>query len=179
MADSLDQIFSECKKLLNRERDRRLISLFETGSESPRVAVERILREYAHEPICLGSAIHALSTSDFGPLARSAISALRKDQKNVAAHEFIAHASLQSLHSLRPHLRELFDLQPNWTTYYAMWPWRETGSSQFEFLAERAGKGKTFWRGGQSGLRWRHFLRQGNNFRSSFCRCAYPMISSI
>jgi hypothetical protein len=96
----------------------------------------------------LATAIHALRSSDFGPLASRAISALQQDRSHEAAHEFIAQASLRSLPSLRPHLRELFELQPNWTTYYAMWAWRETGTSEFEFLAERAGEGKTFWQGG-------------------------------
>jgi hypothetical protein len=148
MSDDLDQIFADFHKLLNRERDRRLMSLFASDRQVPRVAIERIFREFSNAPMFLGTAIHGLPSSEFSSMANLAVATLREDRNNMAAQEFIAYASIQNLASLRPHLRDLFDLQPNWTTYYAMWPWRESGTLEFEFLAERAAKAIDFWQGG-------------------------------
>src|SRR5262249_53532345 len=124
--------------------------LFASAPQSSRLAIERIFRDYSNQPMFLATAIHGLPGSDFAPLTDLAIATLRRDRNNDAAKEFVAHASIQSLSSFRPTLKALFELQPNWTTYYAMWPWRESGTQEFEFLADKAKKGKDFWQGGPS-----------------------------
>jgi hypothetical protein len=63
-----------------------------------------------------------------------ALEHLRSQPENEVAEDILAYCSLQSVRSLHPHLDNLFNLAPNRRTYYACWPWRESGTLHFAYL---------------------------------------------
>jgi hypothetical protein len=67
-------------------------------------------------------------------MVETALAGLRINPENSEATEVIANASVEALPSLHPHLREIFELQPNKETYYGCYPWRESGTKELEFL---------------------------------------------
>lgn len=149
MPDSLDQLFADSHTLVRPDFNRRFKSLVAADSQAPRLAIERILRDCADTSVFLGAAVDALPSSEFAPLVNLAIQTLRENRNHVAAQSFVGYASLQTLSSFWPYLRELFDLQPDWTTYHAMFPWRGSGTLEFDFLANHAKQKASF---GKSGL---------------------------
>jgi hypothetical protein len=59
---------------------------------------------------------------------------LEEEEDCEVAEAIIAYASLQCPPALHPHLRRIFELAPNDSTYYAEWPWRESETQELEFL---------------------------------------------
>lgn len=150
MSDSIDRICADYEKDTSRDRDLQLFTRLASGRGLAAELIQRLLGDVTGPSSLLAPALWALDREEFGPLAYMAIGALRRDPCHDAAADFVARASMQALTALHPHLHELFYLQPNWTTYCAMWPWRETGTSEFEFLKRHAGLCTTFWEGGPS-----------------------------
>ncbi|QOY88771.1 DUF1963 domain-containing protein [Paludibaculum fermentans] len=150
MSDSIDQLHADYKSNTSRDRDQQLVARLRSTPGLAAELIQRLLLDLPNLPGILPAALLGLQLDQFDPLARTAASTLRQDPCHAAAQDFIAHASLQALPPLRPHLQELFYVQPNWTTYYSMWPWRQTGVTEFEFLKRHLGTGMTFWDGGSS-----------------------------
>lgn len=147
IGDSVDQLLAEWRE--KPQRSDRALSLLQSGHASASSVVERLIAEGNSYHTLLDLAAYALPAEDFFGLADLSVRALERDPRNQAAHEFVAVASLQSLPSLHRWLPELFARRPNWTTYYAMWAWRESGVSQFDFLAPIAeGTDGSIWGSG-------------------------------
>jgi hypothetical protein len=96
--------------------------------------VRSIIRDLQSGPTFLHYAIDCLPQAEFPKMTQVALDALSANAGNEGAQDFIAHASLQSPQTLHPHLDRIFSLQPNWATYYAQWPWRESGDLHLPFL---------------------------------------------
>ncbi|MGJ5819143.1 hypothetical protein [Paludibaculum fermentans] len=150
MSDSIDQLYADYRANTSRDRDPQLLAALDAKPGQAAVLVERLFLDLPNHSSLLETALLGLAPEEFAPLALKAVTTLRRDPCHDAAQDFVSHTSLQALPALHTHLQELFYLQPNWTTYYAMWPWRETGASEFAFLQRHAGSGTTFWEGGPS-----------------------------
>ena len=116
----------------------KLIALLDSQPDRAPQVVHHIIREMRSGPTFLDFAVHKLPEAAFAELVEAALASLREDEHNEGALEFLAHASLQAPEALHPHLPEIFRLRPNWDSYYAQWPWRESGNSQLPFLREMA-----------------------------------------
>lgn len=139
VADEIGKLISEFRaKRWNSQPFERVVAFIEANRENAVPLVERFFTELKTGDTFVAFAIGNLPEAAFPDLAKQAIAAIRADPKNESASEFIAQASLQSPTSLHRWLRDIFDLKPNWETYYALWPWRESGVAEIPFLRDIA-----------------------------------------
>lgn len=68
-----------------------------------------------------------------------AMDCLEAGRSTGAAETLLAACSEQAPALLHPYLDRIFRLKPNGRTYYAGWPWRESGGQHLEFLRAKAG----------------------------------------
>jgi hypothetical protein len=80
------------------------------------------------------AALSFLPMPDWPVVIQHSLSALERTTENEAAEATIAYASLQSVSALHPYLERIFALNPNSQSYYANWPWRDSGTQNFAFL---------------------------------------------
>ncbi len=94
----------------------------------------RVIEQLPQGPTFYQDALSWLREEEWPVLVEHALAVLESDPENEAAAFAIAAASLQALPSLHPHLERIFHLAPNRDSYYAEWPWRESGASSLPFL---------------------------------------------
>lgn len=82
----------------------------------------------------LDAALSFLPPDKWRCLVENALSALKEDHNNDAAESVIAYASLQHPEAIHPYLDAVFSISPNGSTYYSVYPWRDSGSQHFSFL---------------------------------------------
>jgi hypothetical protein len=108
--------------------------LFDQGSDEVFLLVEMALNQLSKSGTFFDDAISFVREEKLPILAALAIETLRKGGEQEAAEAFIAHCSLQQPEALHPFLGEIYELKPNWDTYYSNWPWRKSDLLHFEFL---------------------------------------------
>ena len=96
--------------------------------------VEMVLEQLPKAGTFFHDAISFTPEHELPRLAGLAIAMLRKGGPQETAEDFIARCSLQRVDALHPFLADIYELQPNWSTYYSDWPWRKSGLLHFEFL---------------------------------------------
>jgi len=112
----------------------RTVAILADNPAAAEELVRRVIRELREGPTFLAYAIDCLPDVAFPELVPFALDAFGDNPENEGAEDLISHASLQSPPSLHPHLDRIFHLQPNWSTYYAQWPWRGSGDAHQAFL---------------------------------------------
>ena len=97
--------------------------------------VSLYLKDFEESRTFFDDALQFLGEEPFAELIAQAVAKLERSRKgDEAADSVIAHASLQVPHLLAPHLPALWELRPNASAYYAMWPWRAADEDEKERL---------------------------------------------
>lgn len=137
MPDSITKIIGDFKTQRWQSKPfERVVQFLDEHPDDCGDLVRSVINELQLGPTFFHYAIDCLPEAAIPELVPVAIAAFGKNVKNEAAADFIAHTSLQSPKSLHPHLDRIFSLQPNWSTYYALWPWRGSGNFHLSFLKE-------------------------------------------
>ena len=144
MSDDIGKIINDFKAARREAKPyERVVAILTENSGKADEVVRRIILDLKEGPTFLHFAIDSLPDDTFAALVPVALDALSENSGNKAAKDFIAHTSLKSVASLHPHLDRIFELKPNWSAYYAQWPWREAGADYFgilKVLAEDSGR---------------------------------------
>ena len=135
MADDVHKIIAGFKaKRWEAAPYERTVAILADNPAAAAELVRRVIGELREGPTFLAYAIDCLPDVAFPELVPFALDAFGDNPENEGAEDLISHASLQSPPSLHPHLDRIFHLQPNWSTYYAQWPWRGSGDAHQAFL---------------------------------------------
>jgi len=138
MADDIHQIIADFKATgWESAPYERTVAILADNPAAAEELVRRVIRELSAGPTFLHYAIDCLPDAAFPELVPFALDAVGDNPENEGAEDLISHASLQSPPSLHPHLDRIFHLQPNWSTYYGQWPWRESGDAHKAFQRHR------------------------------------------
>lgn len=116
-------------------------ALIDTHSPHIATLLEMTLEQLADAGTFFQDAISFAPQEELPRLAGLAVNMLRSGGESRTAEEFISQCSLQCVEALHPMLDDIRDLRPNWSTYYAHWPWRGSGKLQFSELARLAHSG--------------------------------------
>ena len=108
--------------------------LIDSNSEHVVTLVEMVLNQLPKSGTFFADAISFVPDEELPRLAALAIATLRKGGQQETAEEFITHCSLEQVGALHPFLADIYELKPNWRSYYSDWPWRKSGVMHFEFL---------------------------------------------
>ncbi len=108
------------------------IALSRSHPESVADLALAVIERFPKGGTFLDAALSYLPDGLWDGLVHFALNTLEKSGANEAADSVIAYASLQALPALHPHLDHIFRLRPNSKYYYENWPWRESGTIDFE-----------------------------------------------
>ena len=108
--------------------------LIDSNSDHVLTLVELVLEQLPKSGTFFKDAISFVPEDELPRLARLAVATLQKSGKQETAEEFITHCSLERVDALHPFLNEIYELKPNWSSYYSDWPWRKSGLLHFDFL---------------------------------------------
>lgn len=97
-----------------------------------RMIRENARRHWYIEPVC-----DRLPAPELSRIAEAAVHA-REEGANEAADSVIAYVSVHQPEALAPHLRSLWDIRPNSSSYYSGWPWRAADDAEVARLLEIA-----------------------------------------
>jgi len=107
--------------------------LIDGQSEHVVTLVEMVLEQLPKSGTFFTDAISFVPELELPRLAGLAIAKLKQSG---TSEDFITHCSLQRVEALHPFLTEIYELKPNWRSYYSDWPWRKSGALHFEFLKQ-------------------------------------------
>jgi hypothetical protein len=137
MPDSISQIITDfASKKWEANPYERVVELLGSEPDLCPDFIQRWMRETTSGATFFDYAIGLLAEDHFSAFSELAVNLFRQNTDNEAAESFIAYTSLQSPRSLHPHLDTIFELRPNGGTYYAQYPWRESGKAHFSYLSE-------------------------------------------
>ena len=108
--------------------------LIDSHREHVVTLVEMVLEQLPKSGTFFTDTVSFVPEDELHRFASLAIATLRKRGQQETSEEFITHCSLQRVDALHPFLTEIYELKPNWRSYYSDWPWRKSGVLHFEFL---------------------------------------------
>lgn len=91
-----------------------------------------VMQRFPRGGTFLDAVLSFLPPDQWDTLVVGALDEFASSEENEAAASVLASASLQALPALHPHLERIFRLRPNGDAYYENWPWRDSGTIDFD-----------------------------------------------
>jgi hypothetical protein len=112
-----------------------LLQLIDTSpTDLPRLVVDMVERAPEMGTVAMYACDH-LTATDWPHVIEVALDSIEMHGEETCGNDVIARASMQCLPLLHPHLERIFRIRPARDTYSEPWPWRDSGDSQYTFLA--------------------------------------------